>query len=579
LADGGELAALSPEMRQTLDSFLPPQWSHNNPIDVLGDAAPDRVAKAIKVVANDPGNDGVLVVLTPQDMTDPTQTAEAVKALAKIPGKPLLASWMGGAEVAAGHAILSRAGVPTFRFPDAAAHAFMYMWRYTDNLRSLYETPALGEETGADHAAAAQIIRSAVSGGSPLLDEFQSKNLLAAYGIPVVKTATATTAEQAVQAAQAAGFPVVLKLYSQTITHKTDVGGVKLNLSSGKEVARAFEEIRDSVAKIAGPGHFQGVTVQPMIDGKNGYELIIGSSPDSQFGPVLLFGLGGQLVEVLKDHALGLPPLNATLARRMMEETRIFKALSGVRGRKPIDIDLLCRIMVRFSQLVIEQPRIKEIEINPLIATPEQIIAADARVVLWPAEKTDADLPRSAIRPYPSQYISEWVMHNGAPVTIRPIRPEDEPLLVKFHQELSDRSVMFRYFHALHLSQRIDHERLIRVCFNDYDRELALVAQGRNPKTGERFILGIGRLSKNPGGQDAEFAIVISDAWQKQGLGTQLLTLLVQIARNERIERLNGMIMAQNLEMQHIAEKLGFTLSRDLSEPAVYATMEPAVVR
>jgi acetyltransferase len=576
LASGGDLAALSPDLRQKLDAFLPPQWSHNNPIDVLGDAAPDRIAKAIQIVAADSGNDGVLVVLTPQDMTDPTQTAEAVKGLAKLEGKPLLASWMGGAEVAAGHAILSRAGIPTFHFPDAAARAFTYMWRYTYNLRGLYETPRLGEDNDqeVDHAAAEQILSSARSAGKTLLDEFQSKRLLEAYGIPIVKTITAETSADAIKAAESIGFPVVLKLYSHTITHKTDVGGVKLNLASSKEVSRAFEEIRESVSRISGAQHFQGVTVQPMIDAKNGYELIIGSSPDSQFGPVLLFGLGGQLVEVLKDRALGLPPLNATLARRLMEQTRIFKALQGVRGRKPVDINLLSQILIRFSDLVLEQPWIKEIEINPLIATSDRIVAADARCVLWPADKKESDLPRSAIRPYPTQYASTWTLPSDVPVTIRPIRPEDEPLLVNFHQELSDRSVMFRFFHPIHLSQRISHERLIRVCFNDYDRELALVAEGRRAENGERFILGIGRLSKHPGGTEAEFSIVIADAWQKQGLGTQLLTLLLEVARNEKITKLTGMVMSQNLEMQHIAEKLGFKLTRDMEENTVHASIE-----
>ena len=576
LAGGGELGALSPEIRHKLDSILPPQWSHNNPIDVLGDATPERIAKAITVVANDSANDGVLVVLTPQDMTDPTQTAEAVKALAKMDGKPLLASWMGGDEVAAGRAILSRAGVPTFHFPDAAARAFTYMWRYTYNLRGLYETPSLSEENehSVDRAAAEQIIGTARSSGKTLLDEYQSKNLLAAYGIPVVKTVTVGTAAEAVQAAESVGFPVVLKLFSHTITHKTDVGGVKLNLVDRHEVSRAFDEIRESVARLAGAEHFQGVSVQPMIDARNGYELIIGSSPDSQFGPVLLFGLGGQLVEVLKDRSLGLPPLNATLAKRMMEQTRIFKALQGVRGRKPVDIDLLCQIMVRFSQLVIEQPWVKEIEINPLMATSDRIIAADARAVLWPADKPETELPRSAIRPYPTQYVSQWSLPEGVPVTIRPIRPEDEPLLVHFHQGLSDRSVMFRYFHPIHLSQRITHERLIRVCFNDYDRELALVAEGRRAESGDRFILGIGRLSKLPGGKEAEFAIVISDVWQKRGLGTQLLTLLLQIARNEKIERLVGTIMAENREIQRIAEKLGFKLTRNLEDATVVAELK-----
>jgi len=575
LTSGGELAALSPKLRQSLDAMLPPQWSHNNPIDVLGDAAPERFAKALKTVADDPDNDGVLVILTPQDMTDPTKTAEAIVPLAKLGNKPLLASWMGGAEVAAGQGILSRAGIPTFAYPDAAAHAFSYMWRYAYNLHGLYETPALGDdnERSVDRAAAAAIVDAARAAGKTLLDESESKNLMAAYGLPVTQTLTATSAADAVQAASSLGFPVALKLFSHTITHKTDVGGVKLNLIDGEQVARAFDDIRDSVSRLAGAEHFQGVTVQPMINAREGYELIVGCSPDSQFGPVMLFGSGGQLVEVIKDRSLGLPPLNATLARRLMEQTKIYKALEGVRGRKPVDIPLLCQVLVRFSQLVVEQPWIKEIEINPLIATASQIVAVDARTVLWGPETKAADLPRPAIRPYPTQYLTDWTLRDGTAVRVRPIRPEDEPLLIRFHQELSDRSVMFRFFHPMNLTQRIAHERLIRVCFNDYDRELALVTEGRGDD-GKPFILGIGRLSKLAGGKEAEFSIVISDKWQNRGLGTRLLELMEQVARSENIERLFGLIMRQNLEMQRVAEKLGFTLTGDVSESTILARMD-----
>jgi acetyltransferase len=573
---GGELAVLSPQLKQSLDSFLPPQWSHNNPIDVLGDAAPDRIARALKTVADDRDNDGVLVVLTPQDMTDPTQTAEAIKPLANLPGKPLLASWMGGADVAAGRAILSHAGVPTFEFPDMAARAFTYMWSYADNLRALYETPALGDddEKAIDRTAAAKIIRAARDAGTTLLDEYQSKSLLAAYGLPVTRTVAAAEVAEAMSAAESIGFPVAVKLFSRTITHKTDAGGVKLNLANREQVKKAFEEIRESVTRLSGAEHFQGVTVQPMIQIRDGYELIVGSSPDPQFGPVLLFGAGGQLVEVLKDSALALPPLNATLARRMMEQTKIFKALQGVRGRRPANLEQLSQILVRFSRLVVEQPWVKEIEINPLIVTPDRIIAVDARTVLWGSEKTEATLPRPAIRPYPTQYVSNWTLRDGMAITIRPIRPEDEPLLVRFHQELSDRSVMLRYFHAINLSQRTAHERLIRVCFNDYDRDLALVAEGRRSDNNERFILGIGRLSKMARGAEAEYSIVISDLWQNRGLGTELLGRLLQVARDEKIDRVTATILAQNLEMLRVSEKLGFKLTRSMTDSEVHAVIE-----
>jgi acetyltransferase len=286
---------------------------------------------------------------------------------------------------------------------------------------------------------------------------------------------------------------------------------------------------------------------------------------------VLLFGSGGQLVEVFKDRALALPPLTATLARRMMEQTKIYTALKGVRGRKPVDLGELERVMVRFSRLVCEQPWIKEIDINPLLATPSQILALDARVVVHGPQVTPGRLPELAIRPYPVQYVQPWKLKDGTAVTIRPIRPEDEPLMVQFHRTLSDRSVRFRYFHPLKLSQRVAHERLIRVCFADYDREMPLVAERRDPVSGEPEILGVGRLSKTPGQDEAEFAILISDLWQNKGLGSKLLSMIVQIARDEKLSRVTAHILPENVEMQRVCERLGFKLERDIEENDVHA--------
>ena len=359
------------------------------------------------------------------------------------------------------------------------------------------------------------------------------------------------------------GFPVVLKLYSETITHKTDVGGVQLNLRTASAVRQAWKAIEAACTKKAGKEHFLGVTVQPMIK-LEGYELIIGSSVDSQFGPVLLFGTGGQLVEVYKDRALGLPPLNATLARRMMERTKIFTALKGVRGRKAVDIAGLEQLMVRFSQLVVEQPWISEIDINPLLVSSERIFALDARVVLHDPKTPEDKLPRPAIRPYPVQYVTPWKLENKAPVTIRPIRPEDEPLMVKFHETLSEESVYHRYFQALHLEQRITHERLTRICFNDYDREIALVAESKPlNEDEERKILGVGRLSKQHGTNEAEFAILVNDTWQNLGLGYELLKQLIEVGRAEKLNRIVGEILAENNAMRHICKKLGFKITTD----------------
>jgi acetyltransferase len=653
ITDGGELAELSPETYAALNELLPPQWSHNNPIDILGDADPIRYTKALEIAAQDPNSDGLLAILTPQAMTDPTQTAYQLKPLAQI-GKPILASWMGDADVEAGAEILNQGLIPTFAFPDTAAHIFYYMWRYNYHLRALYETPVLPEQADTcDRTVAETIIQKARQAGRTLLTEVESKQILAAYGIPTVATQVARSAEEAVRLAEEIGYPVVLKVFSETITHKSDVNGVHLNLHDARAVREAYNAIALSVTAKVGTNRqedaergrrsdaeseedaergrrsdaeseedtergrrsdaeseedtergrrsdaesekfpvspcprvsvssspvsltdFAGVTVQPMIDLRNSYELILGSSIDAQFGPVLLFGTGGQLVEVFQDRALGLPPLNTTLARRMMEQTRIYKALQGVRGRKAVNLEALEQLLVRFSQLVVEQRLIKEIDINPLLVkaegiTENSLVALDARIVLHDLDITEAQLPKLAIRPYPRQYVSSWTTRNGMQVTIRPIRPEDEPLMIKLHKTLSEASVFFRYFHLIKLSQRIAHERLTRLCFIDYDREMALVVDYQNPETGEHEILAVGRLSKLHGTSEAEFAILVSDRYQCQGLGSELLKRLLQVGRDEHLTLISAEILTENSAMQRVSEKLGFR---------IYPTADASVVR
>ena len=571
---GGELAHLSSQTIEALDDVLPPQWSHSNPIDVLGDAGPERYAKALEVAARDPGGDGLLVILTPQDMTDPTRTAEALQPFSKIPGKPLLASWMGGPGVQAGIDALNQAAIPTFSYPDTAARAFHYMWRYTYNLRALYETPTLSSEADIDPAKASSIIASALEARRTLLNEAESKQMLAAYGIPTVTTTIAPDVDTAVRAAEATGYPVVLKLFSSTITHKSDVGGVRLNLTSPDQVRQAFEQIRNALAERAPGTAFEGVTVQRMVRDPDAFEIIIGSSIDPQFGPVLLFGAGGILVELYRDRALGFPPLNTTLAMRMMEQTTIFRAFKGIRGRKPIDLGALSEILVRFSRLVIEQPRIKEIDVNPLLVSGSGIVALDARVLIFPQDMPEDQLPRPAIRPYPSHYQWHFTMRDGQKVLIRPIRPEDENLLVKFHQDLSENSVHHRYFHAVKLKQRIAHERLIRICFADYDRELALVAEHMDAATSQRQILGVARLSRLRDRSTGEFALLIADHWQNKGLGTQMLDRLIEVARNERFQRLTARILVENYEMRCLCHKLGFQFDSNIEDSLLRAELK-----
>jgi acetyltransferase len=569
LMAGGELASLSESTVAALNEFLPKHWSRNNPVDIIGDADAERYVKTIETLAKNPDGDGLLVIMSPQGVASPVDVAEALRPFAKLNQRPVLASWMGGLDASAGEMALNSAGIPTFPFPDTAVRAFHYMWKYSYNLRGLYETPVLTDEPGVkiDRAMVSAIIEHARSSGRTVLTEVESKEILKAYSIPVAETVVAATADEAVRAARQTGYPVVLKLHSESITHKSDVGGVQLDLRHEQAVRSAFETIRRVLDEKMGPGHFQGVTVQPMVS-RAGIELILGSSVDEQFGPVLLFGAGGELVEIFNDHALSLPPLNTTLARRLMEQTRIYTALQGVRGRKPVDMGALERLLVRFSQLVVEQPAIREIDINPLMASSDRLVALDARMVVY-ARGVDLDtVPRSAIRPYPSRYVCESKLNDGTPVVIRPIRPEDEPLMVEFHHTLSERSVYMRYFHWMKLDQRITHERLTRMCFIDYDRQMALVAERKGQ------ILGVARLVRSPLANDGEVAVIISDAWHGRGLGSQLVERLVEFARDEKVARLNASVLYENRPMLRILEKIGFRLIPSADPETVEATME-----
>jgi acetyltransferase len=573
MATGGELTVLSSESLHELDGFLSSHWSHSNPVDVLADADAEGFVKAVGIVSKDAASDGLLAIIAPQGLADPTQVAERMKPLAHTSSKPLLASWMGGDGVAEGTAILNAAGIPTFSYPDTAARAFTYMWRYTYNLRGLYDTPALvgGSDVAADARSKVSetVLRVRAHGGT-MLNEFEAKKLLALYGIPVVETRMAENEEQAVACAAEIGYPVVLKLLSSTIAHKTDVDGVRLRLQTAEQVRSAYRAIQTAVVEKRGAEHFGGVTVQPMVK-RDGYELILGSTVDAQFGPVILFGSGGVMVEVYRDRALALPPLNTTLAHRMMEQTKIYSALLGVRGRKPVDMTALEGLLVRFSQLVMEQPWIKEIDINPLLATSEQLIALDARVVVHDSGVQEEQLPRPTIRPYPSQYVWEWSLKDGTPVTIRPIRPEDEPLMVQFHTTLSERSVYLRYFCSLSLSTRVEHERLVRICFGSYDRGFALVADRKNPDTGQHEVLGVGRFSAI-NRAEAEAAVLVSDRWHGLGLGTELLASAARVARAEKFKRLSGEILRDNLATQAIFKKVGFRL-RSMEDPSSVAAL------
>ena len=559
VAGGGEPAALSVDTLRKLDAVLPGGWSRANPIDILGDADPERYANAVEIAALDPESDGVLVILAPQDATDPTGTANRLLSCAhRHPRKPVLASWMGGEAVAVGRRALADAGIPTFAYPDVAARIFNSMWKYSYNVRGLYETPGLTEEATSGHEAVGAVLSAARGAGRTLLSELESKRVLETYGIPTVETRAATTAGDAAREADSLGYPVAVKLNSRTVAHKSDVGGVKLDLRDATEVRGAFDAIR---AAVPGPA-FEGVTVQPMIR-RGGFELIVGSTVDPQFGPVLLYGAGGLLAEAIDDRSLALPPLNTTLARRMMEQTRIHAVLS----RGPVDLGGLERLLVRFSQLVAEQRAIREIDINPLLASREGLIALDARIVLHDRDVSDDRLPVTAIRPYPSQYVGSVELRDGSAVRIRPIRPEDEPQMVRFHGSISEDSIFNRYAGVLKLDVRVAHERLARICFLDYDREMALVAE----REGE--IVAVARLTRLPGPAEAEFALLVTDAMQGRGLGRAMLELLFRVGADWGLARIVAEILPGNAPMRRVCRELGFQFS---SEHGAVKELQPS---
>jgi acetyltransferase len=564
---GGQLAALGQESLDALSKVLPPYWSHGNPIDVLGDAPPERYERALEVCAKDPGVEGVLILLAPQAVTDPTETARRLAlnlSGANIVGKPVLASWMGGADVHAGRAVLDGAGIATFDSPEAAVKAFLHLVQYRRSQELLYEQPAaLPEDWRPDQSRARALVDEIRKTGRTLLTEYEAKELLTCYAIPTVPTTIARCKDEAVGEARKLGYPVALKLWSETITHKTDAGGVVLNIGAEAGVRAAFDQIKDGAARYSEHHRlkadaFLGVTVQPMIRAK-GYELIVGSSVDPQFGPIILFGTGGVLVEVFQDRALGLPPLNRTLARRLMERTRIFPALQGIRGQAPVPLHELEMLLVRFSYLLCDFLDIQEIDINPLLASSDGLLALDARVVLAPANQPK---PKLTIEPYPNQHTTTWKLADGKEIVVRAIRAEDEPLIEAHHRTLSEQSIRKRFFSMV---KTLSRDSLIRLCHLDYAREMALVAEGKNDQ-GQREIIGVARYYMNPQTRAAEFAVIVNDAHQGHGLGQHLMERLIAVARERGVQQLVGSVLRDNHAMLTLAKELGFRESRSHAE-------------
>ncbi len=548
-----EPAALSPETVGMLDQVLPPHWSRNNPVDILGDAPPERYLAAVRGILAAPEVSGVLVLLSPQAMTDPTGVAQTLVPEIQKQAKPLFAVWMGAKDVAPAIRVLNEAGIPTFETPEEAVDTFMEMYSYTRNLELLQETPPrLPADLKVNTKQVRNFIDECFKRQTPLLTEVEAKAILSAYGIPVNLTVTASSAAAAAAAAKKLGFPVVAKIHSPEISHKSDVDGVRAFLKSEEEVAAAFEDIVNRARAARPEARIFGVTIQTQVE-KSPLELILGAKKDPQFGPLLLFGLGGVLAEVLQESSVDLPPLNLLLARRLMERTRIYKILKGYRNIPPANLDLFEEVLVRLSQLVADFPEILELDINPLLVSNGRPVGVDARILLEPST---VPAPRHLIiAPYPNQYESDWLLEDGTPLLLRPMKPEDESLVSEFLSNCSEDTIYFRYFQLI---KKWTHEMLIRFTQNDYDRELGLMAISQPP--GPEVMLGVSRLVMAADRSTAEFAVIVADPWQGKGLGEKLIERVIEIARDNGVKMLWGEVLAANLPMLGLVKKIGFTI-------------------
>ncbi len=571
---GGKLVNLSDETMEKLNAYLPPFWSHGNPIDVLGDATPERFAHATEIVLEDKNVDAVLVLLTPQAMTAPTETAEAIAHLASKTSKSIMAAWLGGASMHKGIQVFNQAGIPSYQAPEQAIRAFMTLSNYSNNLEMLFETP---KEVPVSFQYDRNELRDKylkdVFPKARILNEDDSKMLVNDYGIDTTHPTPAATEDEAVSIAEKKGFPVVLKIYSPDITHKSDVGGVALNLKDEEMVRAAFRNIVKTAAEKRPDARIDGVTVQKMVDTKGAVELIVGTKKDPVFGTVMLIGMGGTSAELFKDKRLEFPPLNEQLARQMLESLKIYPLLEGYRGDTPKNINKLIEVLIRMSYLAADYPEIQELDINPLIVTPTDVIALDARIVVDQdiLGKQVKDYSHLILRPYPESLIRETQLKDGSPVLLRPIKPEDEPMWLKLLASCSKESIYHRFRYDFYFDS---HDVATQYCFIDYDREIAIVAEIEDE--GEKKLIGVGRLIADPDVEIMEYAILITDKWQKKELGHMLTEYCMEIAKMRDVKKLVAETTRDNKPMISVFRKLNFkirfnedgtvTVTKDLTE-------------
>jgi acetyltransferase len=555
IAKNGHLCKLSDDTMEKLDKLLPHYWSHGNPVDVLGDATPERVSIATELVMNDPGVDAVMVILTPQAMTKPTETAQAIVKVSQNSSKPIIAVWLGGRSMREGMNIFNNSGIAAFPTPEQAVRAFMTLVEYSRNLDAIFETPKeIPVSFTYDRAKIREKFITEIFPKQNVLSEEDSKALLNAYGIDTTNPVLAKDAEDAVVIAQKIGFPVVLKIQSPDITHKLDVGGVVLNVDSDEMVKASYHGILEKVEKKAPEAIIEGITVQKMLV-HDSVEMILGIKKDPIFGTVILIGLGGTEAEIYNDRRLEFPPLNERLAHQMIESLRIYPLLKGYRGKSSKNIQKLVEVMIRLSYLAADYPEIEELDINPIIVTHTDVVALDARVVLDAETLKHPVQPYShlLLRPYPERYNKSITLIDGTKTLLRPIKPEDEPLWLEMLGNCSKESIYSRFRYNFHYDS---HEIATQFCFIDYAREIAIVAEIE--EEGRRKLIGIGRLIADPDVETVEYAVLITDAWQRKDLGRILTEYCLEIAEINDLKRMVAETTLDNKPMIAVFKKLDF---------------------
>lgn len=568
---GIPLSEFSDSTMEKLNATLPAGWSKGNPVDILGDADPERYRKTLQAVIDGPNVDGILVMLTPQAMTNPTEVAQMVIELEKTADKPVVTCWMGEELVAESRRMFIEAGIPTFRTPEPAVELVGHISSYYRNQKLLMQVPAsLSHLSPPSVESARLVIETALSERRKTLNEMESKALLAAFRIPIAQTVVARSATEAMVLAEEIGLPVVMKIDSASVIHKSDVGGVRLNLTSLAVVRSAYQEILEAVKKSQPDAIINGVSIEPMIQKRNGRELVIGVRRDPVFGPVITFGEGGNQVEANRDIAVALPPLNGFLVRDMIRSTRIAVRLGEFRNLPAIDMDALELVLLRVSEMVCELPWITGMDINPLIVDENGAVAVDARIIVDNVSPTADRYDHMAIHPYPSHLISKWTVPDGTVVTIRPIKPEDADLEVEFVRNLSQETKYYRFMNTM---RELPPAMVARLTQIDYDREMAFLATLE--EDGVEKEIGVCRYAVNPDGESCEFAVVVADDWQHRGLARKLMGVLIETARNRGLLYINGVFLANNDRMLKFVAKLGFILTNDPEDSTIKVGVLP----